>query len=208
MKILCYGDSNTWGYVPNVDGYFKGAIIKQYNKQDCWWFGLKAHNKVFVDGLCGRSIANENRWLKNRNSLNTIVDDLKQYNNLNLVIVQLGTNDCKTEYNNTPKQITNNLQKLLIVIKEKTNAQIAIISPAIIKEDNILAQKYYLGAQNKSKQLNKFYKKLAQANGYIFISGSNLDVGEDGEHLTLLGHKQLREKLEEQLKKQKGFSFR
>ncbi len=30
IRILCYGDSNTWGYISNVNGYKKDAVIKQY----------------------------------------------------------------------------------------------------------------------------------------------------------------------------------
>ena len=33
MKILCYGDSNTWGYVPNINGYSKNATMHQYNEK-------------------------------------------------------------------------------------------------------------------------------------------------------------------------------
>ena len=48
MKILCYGDSNTWGYVPNINGYSKDAVMKQYDARDCWWFPLMQGNEVIV----------------------------------------------------------------------------------------------------------------------------------------------------------------
>jgi len=113
MKILCYGDSNTWGYIPNINGYSKDAIMQQYEEQDCWWYPLKSGNEVHIDGLCGRCIAHENKWLKNRNASSTLTYDLQPYNDLDLVIIQLGTNDCKGEYEDTPEQITGNLEKLL-----------------------------------------------------------------------------------------------
>lgn len=69
------------------------------------------------------------------------------------------------------------------------------ISPAPIIENNALTQKYYVGAQKKSEELDKLFKTLAKQNDDIFVSGANLEVGEDGEHLTLLGHKQLKEKI-------------
>lgn len=197
MRILCYGDSNTWGYVPNIDGYSKTATINQYNKEDCWWFCLTKNNTVFVDGLCGRCVAHENKWLENRNALKTIDNDLKPYKNLDYIIVQLGTNDCKSEYNNTPKQIANNLEVLLKRIKEKTAAKIIILGPAIIKENNAITQKFYVGAQKKSGKLNVFYKNLAQKMGCKFVCGIDLEVGDDGEHLTKKGHKQLKEKIEQ-----------
>lgn len=194
-RILCYGDSNTWGYVPNIDGYSKNAIMQQYNEKDCWWYGLKQNNELFVDGLCGRCIAHEHKWHKNRNAMQTIMHDLANYTNLDLIIIQLGTNDCKSEYGDSPEQITRNLETLLKIIKEKTNAQIAIISPAIIHEDNKITQRYYVGAENKSKKLDSLYKSLAQKNNYIFVSGIGLEIGEDGEHLTKLGHQQLSQKV-------------
>lgn len=195
MRILCYGDSNTWGYVPNVNGYSKNAIMEQYNEKDCWWYGLKQDNDLFIDALCGRCIAHENRWLKNRNAMQTITQDLANYLNLDLIIVQLGTNDCKSEYGDTPEQITNNLKALLKIITSTTHAQIVIVSPAIIREDTKITQKFYVGAEDKSKKLDRLYKKLAQENNCIFISGADLEVGEDGEHLTKLGHKQLAQKV-------------
>ena len=67
MRILCYGDSNTWGYIPNINGYSKDAVMKQYDSPDCWWYPLTENNEVIIDGLCGRCIAHENKWLKNRN---------------------------------------------------------------------------------------------------------------------------------------------
>jgi len=191
MKILCYGDSNTWGYIPNINGYSKDAVMKQYDARDCWWFPLMQGNEVIVDGLCGRCIAHENKWLKNRNASITILNDLKNYNDLDLIIVQLGTNDCKSEYGDTAVEITQNLENLLKLIQSQTLAQIIIISPAIIQENNKITQKYYVGAQEKSTKLDSLYKNMAHKNNCSFISGKHLDIGEDGEHLTKNGHKQL-----------------
>ncbi len=199
MRILCYGDSNTWGYVPNINGYSKNSAAKQYDEKDCWWFGLKNKHEVFVDGLCGRCIAHENRWQQGRNALKTIACDLKGFNNLDFVVVQLGTNDCKTEYDDPPEQITKNLEKLLKIIKEKTNAKIVVIGPPFLKENNKITQKYYIGAQEKSKKLNTLFEQMAEQNGFVFVSGIGLETGEDGEHLTKLGHKQLRHALEKHI---------
>ena len=196
MKILCYGDSNTWGYIPNVNGYSKNATTQQYSEKDCWWHGLKKGNELFVDGLCGRSIVHEHKYFENRNATKTIMQDLSKYPNPNLIVVQLGTNDCKSEYADSPQQITNNLQELSKIICKQTSAKLVVISPAIIRENTPITKKYYVGAQEKSQKLDALYKNMAQKNGYIFLSGADLDIGEDGEHLTKLGHKQLKNKLQ------------
>ena len=195
MKILCYGDSNTWGYVPNINGYSKDAIMQQYNEEECWWYDLKKDNEVFVDGLCGRCIAHENKCLRNRNALKTINDDLQKYNELDLVIIQLGTNDCKGEYKDSAFDITKNLEKLISHIRTLISSEILIISPAQIREDNKITKKYYIGAESKSADLDYYYKILAQKQNYSFISGTDLELGEDGEHLTLNGHKVLGQKV-------------
>jgi lysophospholipase L1-like esterase len=191
MNILCYGDSNTWGYVPNINGYSKDAVMQKYDESDCWWYSLMQGNNVFVNGLCGRCIAHENKWLKNRNSFKTISSDLQFYHDLDLIIVQLGTNDCKCEYNDSAEDITNNLEALLDIIKKEINVDIIVISPAIITEDNKITQKYYIGAQKKSYELDSLFKKLCVKKGYLFISGKDLETGEDGEHFTKLSHKRL-----------------
>ena len=199
MNILCYGDSNTWGYIPNSNGYAKDAIPQQYPVKDCWWHSLTNHN-VYVNGLCGRCIAHENKWLPNRNASATLYDDIKPYKNLDVVFVQLGTNDCKSMYQDSAETIANNLLQLVVNIKQRTKAQIVLISPAQIIENTPITQKYYVGANEKTRQLDKLLKKIADDNGFLFISGKHLDIGEDGEHLTPLGHKQLSEKVSSVMK--------
>ena len=200
MKILCYGDSNTWGYIPNINGYSKTAIPQQYKKHDCWWYPLTQYNLLFINGLCGRCIAHENKWLKNRNAFITIEKDLEKYNNIDLIILQLGTNDCKSQYDEPAEEIAKNLQKLINKIKSILKVDLMIISPSQIKENTLITQKYYKGANKKSIRLNNLYEKIAKENNYLFVSGLDLDIGEDGEHLTLLGHKQLGEKVKETIK--------
>ena len=114
---------------------------------------------------------------------------------MDLIIVQLGTNDCKSEYHDTALKIALNCELLLNKIQELTNAKIMLISPAIIKKNNKITKKYYVGAQSKSESLDVLYQKIAKKNGFLFLSGKDLEIGEDGEHLTKIGHLQLREKV-------------
>lgn len=191
MKILCYGDSNTWGYVPNINGYSKNAVMKQYAEQNCWWYALKLKHSVVVDGLCGRAIAHENPWLKGRNALSTIQNDMSRFGKLDLIILQLGTNDCKSQYAETSASILKNYSQLLEKVREVSNAQIVLISPAQIREDNAITKKYYVGACELTKKLDSDLKQFAKQNQCYFVSGFGLETGEDGEHLTLAGHAEL-----------------
>ncbi len=189
MKIFIYGDSNTWGYVPDVNGYSKSATPHQYAEDIIWWHKLKKYHQVFVNALCGRAIRNENPWCIGRNATKTIINDINKNLDADLIILQLGTNDCKTQYNLTAQEITTQLQNLIKKIQSQYDAKIMIISPAKITPGTLITNKYYVGADKKCILLDKLYKKLAQENNYLFVSGLNAEVGEDGEHLTPAGHK-------------------
>lgn len=194
MQILIYGDSNTWGQVPNIDGYSKNAITKQYDQKDIWWYPLTKNNFVLVNALPGRAIANDNPWLEGRNASLTIDSDINGLTP-DLVIIQLGTNDCKSRYNLSATDIAEQLEVLASFIQNQTNCKILIISPATIKEGNKITDKYYVGAKKKSQDLNKTYLSMAKKNGFMFVSGTDLEVGEDGEHLTKYSHHRLSEKV-------------
>ena len=200
IRILCYGDSNTWGQIPNINGYSKDAVAKQYPLEQMWWFPLTKNNNVSVNGVPGRAIANDNPWLEGRNASKTIEADISGLS-ADLVIIQLGTNDCKTKYGLSAKQITEQLEVLACFIQEKTGAKIMIMSPATIIEGNKITDKFYAGGQQKSKDLNKTYKDLAKKHGFMFVSGTDLEVGEDGEHLTAYSHHRLGSRVVAELEK-------
>ena len=200
MNILIYGDSNTWGQMPDINGYSKDAVAKQYPQTDLWWFAMSKENNLFVNGVPGRAIANDNPWLDGRNASKTIETDLSGLSP-ELVVIQLGTNDCKNRYNLSATQIAEQLEVLASFIQEQTGAKIMILSPATIKEGNKITDKFYIGAEKKSQELNKTYLQLAKKNGYLFVSGTDLEVGEDGEHLTKYSHHRLGNRVMAELEK-------
>ena len=161
---------------------------------------MSKENNLFVNGVPGRAIANDNPWLDGRNASKTIEADL---NGLSpeLVVIQLGTNDCKNRYNLSATQIAEQLEVLASFIQEQTGAKIMILSPATIKEGNKITDKFYIGAEKKSQELNKTYLQLAKKNGYLFVSGTDLEVGEDGEHLTKYSHHRLGNRVMAELEK-------
>ena len=200
MQILIYGDSNSWGQIPDINGYSKNAIAKQYSTKDIWWYPLTKNNHVIVNALPGRAIANDNPWLEGRNSSLTIEKDIEGLSP-DLVIISLGTNDCKSRYGLSANDIAQQLEVLASYIQNQTNCKILIISPATIKEGNKITDKFYAGAEKKSQELNKTYLSLANKNNYMFVSGTDLDVGEDGEHFTKYSHHRLGEKVIAELEK-------
>lgn len=198
MKIFIYGDSNTFGQKPNLDGYSKNAKIERYDKKDIWWSEL--NDEVCVNGLSGRAVCSDSFWLEGRNASKTIENDLKNVE-ADVCVVFLGTNDLKSGYNLNAEQIAKEMQKLLEIIEQKLNSKIVLIGPPTIKEGNVITDKYYVGAQKKSKELNMRYSLLAKEKNFSFVLGKNLEVGEDGEHLTKEGHKMLGQKVKCEIEK-------
>ena len=90
-RILCYGDSNTWGYIP-------GSDHKRYSKQERWTGILSEmlgdSYEVIEEGLNSRTlISNDTRSGKEgRNGFDYLLPCLDSHDPIDLVIIMLGTN--------------------------------------------------------------------------------------------------------------------
>ena len=90
-NILCYGDSNTWGYIP--------VKCERY-PFDVRWTGvlqqeLGAEYRIIEEGLNARTTAYEDPWSYWRNGKDYLPACLISQKPLDLLIISLGTNDLK-----------------------------------------------------------------------------------------------------------------
>lgn len=88
-RILCYGDSNTWGYTPGT-GVRYGADVR--------WTGILqkelAEQAIILEqGLNGRTTVYENPASPYRNGLTYLMPTLISQKPIDLVVLMLGTND-------------------------------------------------------------------------------------------------------------------
>lgn len=190
MKIFIYGDSNTWGQVPNDSGYSKNAVRKRYKKEELWWYPISQKNYVIVNGLPGRAICHDSPWFDDRNAAKTIDNDIPQCG-FDLAIVMLGTNDCKSEYNMPAHVISKELFALVEKIGERTAAKVLVVGSPRIVAGTKVTDKYYIDGASKSVALDYFNTQNAKQKGIDFVSVLDAEIGEDGEHLTACGHKQV-----------------
>lgn len=88
-SILCYGDSNTWGYDP--------ATAERFGRHDRWPGVLRAQLGDDVDvveaGLSGRTSAYTDPLDSNLNGLTFLPVCLATHEPLDVVVLFLGTND-------------------------------------------------------------------------------------------------------------------
>ena len=112
-EILCFGDSNTHGYMPGlgtrypIDQRWSGLLGKL--------LGDGYH--VVEEGMDGRTTAFEDDLQPWRSALGYIGPCVKTHAPLDLIIIMLGTNDSKTRYGVSAEEIGFGMQELIIRIK-------------------------------------------------------------------------------------------
>lgn len=130
-NILCFGDSNTWGYDPDTG--------TQYAK-DIRWTGrlqkaLPDYN-IIECGLCGRTTVFEDDVEAGRSGIEALPFTLMTHDPIDLIIFMLGTNDCKCRFGLTPMKIAHGMQQLIHLASTPTLwngsqiPQILVVAPA------------------------------------------------------------------------------
>lgn len=208
IRILCYGDSNTWGYISGSD--------HQRYPNDRWTKVLAKilgeGFEIIEEGLNSRTlISNDLRPGKEgKNGYEYLIPCLDTHDPIDLVILMLGTNELKYTYDKTSEEIGEMLEEFFvrIILNRKSQLkncypQLLIVTPPIVNENQEYCKENnkYLGATNKSKELDGIYKKIAQKYNCYFLSNHGLETGIDGVHLTKDSHKKLANKLAKKILK-------
>lgn len=197
IRILCYGDSNTWGRSgKNTDRY----------PINIRWTGILQQllgdgHEVIEEGLRSRTtdIDDDDPQFPGRNGLSYLVPCLESHNPLDMVILMLGTNDFKTKFGQSPKVASLGVEKLIQAINKYAIAstgkttKILLLSPPHIKEAYLSADTFFRGSGEKSTMLGDHLKSIANAYNCVFINTADfVEAGEfDGVHLEPDQHQKL-----------------
>ena len=158
-KIICYGDSNTFG--------FKTDDFTRYG-EDIRWTCLLQKNlgdgyEVINEGMCDRTGFVNNPKGELFSAPKHFPEFIKKSGNIDLLILWIGTNDLQFLYNISLGSIERGVENWIKLAKTKAK-KILIISPVILNE-NILkgAFNYQFDNEsiNKSKNVGKIYKRFA-----------------------------------------------
>ena len=192
MNILCFGDSNTFCISP-VDGKRLAECER--------WPGMLAEllgsdHLVIEAGQPNRTLVNNPPFDGDKSGIKYLKPYLEVHT-VDVVIIQLGTNDLKARFDLTPEQISQGLTQLLIDIKDFYQSvnpapKIIILSPARVYEVGNY-KNIYSGAAKKLKYLgalfsdvvSKFDCKLVDC--YPRIS----PCVKEGIHFDAIAHKRL-----------------
>ncbi len=207
LRILCFGDSNTWGHIPGKMGKERFSIDKR-------WTGLLQKKlgdtyEIIEEGLGGRTtvIDDPRPDFPERNG-KVLRGILESHLPLKLVILMLGTTEAKSMMNRTPQEIAEGLTTLIGFIKigkvlEATSApKILIVVPPIVREEAAFASTLFQGGTSKTRQLGELYQQVADKENCFYLDPNSSIVvdKEEGIHLTEQGHQQLANLVYEKVK--------
>ena len=189
--ILCFGDSNTWGYVP-CSGF-------RYNEKERYPKILEEllgdDFKVVEEGRNARELLNLND--DEINGYKDFEKTLNIFSSYDYIVLALGTNDLNNENNKNGHDLIKIIdEKYLSLINRKCpKVKIILVAPPIINEDRLVGFTQFKGTSEKFKDINDIYKSFAKEKSIYFISNENLGVGKDGVHFTIKTHKVLANKI-------------
>lgn len=205
--VLCYGDSNTYGYDPRNGLRYQKAIRWTTILQNL----LGDEYEVVVEGLNGRTTAYDRPDGAFKNGLSYLTACLGSNKPLDYIIFMLGTNDCNADLNLSSKDIANGMEKLIETALSETEwmqdnrPDIIIVVPAAIGDNyqtSPFAYQLNDDSIRKSHEIGPLYKEIAQKHNCKFLDCTNiLEVSSiDSEHLTENGHSKLAELLAQLIK--------
>ena len=181
MRILCFGDSNTYGYDP------RGFFGDRYGAKDRWvdLLAKQTGHEVINAGANGREIP------RNPNALRLLTEHAP----VDIFLVMLGTNDllqgasakeAAARMEAFLNQLFPHCKQFLLVAPPPMKRGAWVPSGELVAESIHLAEKYELLAQ-------KLNIPFADTREW------NIDLAFDGVHFTEEGHRVFAEKLGKEL---------
>lgn len=189
-RIMVFGDSLSWGYVPGSKHQRFAADVRWPGKlQQLLGDGYE----IIEENLNSRGIENGDPrpGKEGRRALDYIEACLDSQDPLDRVIVLLGTNELKHEMNMSADRVGESMEKLLDIIINRPSQfrdigpEVTLLSPPIINDQTEYCKTgdKYLGATQKSEELTGVYEKLAAKLGIGFVALNSVNAGVDGIHI-------------------------
>ena len=198
--ILCYGDSNTWGQTPDKTSRRQPANVR--------WTGVLQSRlgnsyEVVEEGLSSRTTDLDYAKKPGRNGRTYLEPCLDSHAPIDIVVLMLGTNDFKIEFNRSTEDIANALRGLVDLVHAKTAkyngnlAKVVLVSPILVDGNAPKLREWYAAhydehSVKKSAELAEALQHVATDTGCVFVDAAQVaKAGEDGIHLDEASHQAL-----------------
>ena len=193
--IVCFGDSNTWGYTPET------GLRYSYNQR---WPGvlqgqLANRAQVVEEGLNGRTTSFDEPFRSGRDGSVVLPSILESNRPLDLLIIALGANDLQPLYNASGYDSARGLEKLIGIAKrseagpEHNAPEILCIAPTRFNQSCEVVKRLLVNTDTKFAVLLEEYQRVTSvAMCHYFDSNDVIVVSElDGVHIDASNHNKL-----------------
>jgi lysophospholipase L1-like esterase len=192
--ILCYGDSNTWGYDPATQTRFP---------RDIRWPGVLRSELgegyiVIEEGLNGRTTVWDDPIELDKNGATYLRPCIQTHKPFDLVIIMLGTNDLKTRFSLPTYDIASGAGVLVDIVKKSDTGiggeapEVLLIAPPPAVELTGFAEMFE-DAVEKSGGFARHYRRISNEKGCHYLdAGDHVESSPlDGIHLEVNMHTRL-----------------
>ena len=205
--VLCYGDSNTWGYDP--------ATRTRYPPHVRWTGVLAAalgtEYRVVEEGLNGRTTRWDDPIEAGRNGLASLRPCIESHQPLDLIIIMLGTNDLKGRFDLSASDIAQSAAKLAETAwrfahgPDGSHANVLLVAPPAVSTLTEFDQ-MFAGAREKSRQFSHYYRLAAGWQHVPYFDAGSVIVSseKDGIHFDADEHRKLGEALADEVRRLLG----
>jgi lysophospholipase L1-like esterase len=201
-RILCYGDSNTYGTDPVKSSQSINSSAR-FSMEKRWPILLEKElgegYRVIEEGLGGRTTVFDDPMSPGRNGVEYLDIAFRTHDPVDYIIIMLGTNDTKDIYSASAEVISWGLERMLRELNNlmkdslSQDAQVLLVSPIHVRKNS--KGNYYCGfskaSEEKSKKLADYYKPIADHYGCKFLDAAQYVAASqvDGIHLGKEDHK-------------------
>ena len=194
--VVCYGDSNTYGFDLETFGRFPKGVR---------WPGVLAAElgpavEVIEEGLSGRTTIWGDPYLEGRNGRDYLLPCLRSHAPIDVVVIMLGTNDTKTIFGRSAAEIAAGAGALVDIALGSGCGpaggapKVLLIAPPGPGDVTTRSEVWGFGeAKAKGEKMVGFYRTVASMAGVSYLDASTVTGvdPQDGVHLTPQGHASL-----------------
>lgn len=193
-RILCYGDSNTWGHDPVTNDRLDETtrwtrVLGQ---------ALGEGYEVIEEGLGGRTTVWDDPIEGYKNGREYLIPCLESHRPLDLVIILLGTNDLKMRFSLSAFDIAQGAGVLVRQVQLSQagrggeNPPVLLLAPPPIAPLTDYAE-MFAGAEEKSRRFSVHFERVAREMACSFLDTAQVVVSSplDGIHLERQEHRKL-----------------
>ena len=203
-RVLCFGDSNTWGYNPHTQ--------ERYDEQTRWTRvlarSLGPEYEIIEEGLNGRTTVWDDPIEGFKNGYSYLIPCLESHCPLDLVVILLGTNDLKMRFSVSASDIAASAGVLVSVVQQSLAGRDGKTPPVLLMAPPPLAKlsdhaEMFEGGEAKSIKLGARYQAVAQELGCAFLDTAEVIASSplDGIHWEASEHAKLGQALAVIIKK-------